>query len=366
MKVAVLTSSRADYGIYLPLLKALKNDSYFSSEIIAFGTHLSPFHGYTLDTIKDDGFNVKYTVESMVLGDSPNAVSTSIGITTSKFADFWKEHQTEFDIVFCLGDRYEMFAAVVAGIPYNITFAHLHGGEKTLGAIDNIFRHTITLSSKLHFVSCSEYGQRVAKLTEITENIFNVGALSIDNLSTIELLSAVKFQTKFGIDLSKPTILATVHPETVAFEKNEVFGIEFCHAMQQLKDYQVLITLPNADTNATILRKQFLNLEKQSEGRIICVENLGSQGYFSAMKLCALLVGNTSSGILEAASFGKWVINLGDRQKGRAQSDNIINVPFDCDEIKVSVNALSDDYNGQNIYFQENPTSKIINELKRL
>ena len=254
--IAIITSSRADYGIYLPLLKALKDDPFFYVRIIAFGTHLSPFHGYTINQIKNDGFKIAYTVESMLTGDSPNAISTTMALTSLKFADFWKEHKEEFDLVFCLGDRYEMFSAVTAGIPFNIPFAHLHGGEKTLGAIDNIFRHAITLASKYHFVSCKEHGERVAELTESKDNIFDIGALSLDNLDSLPLLSKEVFNYKFGIDLNLPTILVTVHPETVTPEMNEIYVEELAETLLELKNYQVIITLPNADTAGTLIRKR--------------------------------------------------------------------------------------------------------------
>ena len=143
MKIGVLTSSRADFGIYLPLLKALQADSFFQLELIVFGTHLSRYHGYTVQQIIEEGFEPIHQIHQMLLTDEDNAISTSYALTALKFADFWKNHS--FDCVFCLGDRYEMAAAVAAGIPYNIPFAHIHGGETTLGAIDNVYRHGISL-----------------------------------------------------------------------------------------------------------------------------------------------------------------------------------------------------------------------------
>lgn len=355
-RIVILTSSRADYGIYLPLLKALKDDSYFDLQIIAFGTHLSPFHGYTVSQIINDGFEVSFKIESMLTGDSPNAISTAMALTSLKFADFWKNHQYDFDLVFCLGDRYEMFAAVTAGIPFNIPFAHLHGGEKTLGAIDNIFRHTITLASKYHFVSCKEHGERVAELTESKDNIFDIGALSLDNLNSLPLLSKDDFFSKFGIDLGHPTILVTVHPETVSPEMNKIYVSELAETLLELKNYQVIVTLPNADTNGSFIRNRLLQLPDQSGNRIYCFENLGSQGYFTAMKYCSFLLGNTSSGIIEAASFGRWIINLGNRQEGRKQSQNIYNVPFNKAMILQSVTEIEKKpvYLGENIYYKEN------------
>lgn len=367
-RIAILTSSRADYGIYLPLLKELKDDAYFDLKIIAFGTHLSPFHGYTLNQILNDGFEVPFRIESMLTGDTPNAISTAMALTSMKFADFWENHQQDFDLVFCLGDRYEMFAAVVAGIPYGIKFAHLHGGEKTLGAIDNIFRHTITLASEYHFVSCTEHGQRVAELLESESNIFNVGAPGLDNLATLALFDKEEFLEHFGIDLNIQTILVTVHPETIAPKKNLEYIEELAISLLELKNYQVLITLPNADISGNVIRKRLLQLPIESDNRIQCYENLGTRGYFSAMKYCTFLLGNTSSGIIEAASFNKWVINVGNRQKGRHQSSNVLNAPFNQKIILELIQKIeqSPSFAGENIYFKGNVAKKICSILKEL
>lgn len=366
--IGILTSSRADYGIYLPLLKTLKGDDFFEVKIIAFGTHLSPFHGYTINQIFADGFDVSFEIESILAGDTPSAIATTMALTSIKFADFWKEHQQGFDLVFCLGDRYEMFAAVTAGIPFNIPFAHLHGGEKTLGAIDNIFRHSITLASKYHFVSCKEHGERVAELTESKDNIFDVGALSLDNLNSLTLLSKDDFYSKFGIDLNCPTILVTVHPETISPEMNESNAVELTNVLLAMEHYQVLITLPNADTNGIIIRNKLLQLSSESENRIYCFENLGSQGYFAAMKYCSFLLGNTSSGIIEAASFGKWVINLGNRQEGRKQSQNCYNATFNKENILQTILKIENNitYSGANIYFKGNAAKNICSILKNI
>ena len=366
MKIAVLTSSRADYGIYLPLLNVLKNDPFFDLKIIAFGTHLSPFHGYGLDQILSDGFKISFQIESMIAGDTPNAISSAMALTSLKFADFWRDHQNDFDLVFCLGDRYEMFAAVVAGIPFGIKYAHLHGGEKTLGAIDNIFRHSITMTSKYHFVSCEAHARRVSELIESEENIFNVGSLSLDNFNSLHVLSKEAFFNRFGVDLNQPTILVTVHPETVSPEGNAYCVEELAKTLLELNNYQILITLPNADTNGLVIRRRFMQLPDESNQRISCHENLGSQGYFTAMKYCAFLLGNTSSGIIEAASFRKWVINLGNRQKGRQQSNNTINIPFKQEIIVQTINKIEQnpDYSETNIYYKENVAKNICSIIK--
>lgn len=367
MKIGVLTSSRADYGIYLPLLKALKKDPYFNLDIICFGTHLSTFHGYTLKKILEEGFEVSYKIESMLAGDSPNAIATSMALTELKFADFWKDHQKDFDLVICLGDRYEMFSAVMAGVPFGIKFVHLHGGEKTLGAVDNIFRHSITLASCIHFVSCEEHAARVAELIEKKDIIYVVGALALDNLASMSYYTKIEFYNQFNVDLEKPTVLVTVHPETVMPERNTEYAEIISEVMLKMHNFQFLITLPNADTNGMTIRNRFLRLPAETGGRVICHENLGTRGYFTAMKHCSFLLGNTSSGIIEAASFRKWVINLGSRQLGRAHSKNILNSAFSAREILLAAEKIKNDpvYSGGNIFYKDNASNAIIDILKK-
>ena len=365
MRIGILTSSRADFGIYLPLIKRLKDDSFFKLNIIAFGTHLSPFHGETIKQIYEEGFDVKYKVESMLLTDSAEAISTAVGLTIIKFADFWHKYQSEFDLVFCLGDRYEMFAAVSAGIPFQIPFAHLHGGETTLGAIDNVFRHCITMASKLHFVATNEFALKVAQLIGTEKNIYNVGALSLDNLMEIKLLSPDEFKLKWGIDLSEKTILTTFHPETVQKEDNVKYAFELVKVINNNQDFQFLITMPNADTMGNEIRKIWIK-ELENHKNVSLIENLGTQSYFTAMKYCTFLLGNTSSGIIEAASFQKYVINIGERQKGRACSENVFHVAVDASAIQEIIKNISDDtsFSKENIYFKADSAVEIVKQLK--
>ncbi|MFK7946515.1 MAG: UDP-N-acetylglucosamine 2-epimerase [Saprospiraceae bacterium] len=364
MRIVVLTSSRADYGIYLPLLKKLKADNFFDLKIIAFGTHLSRFHGYTVERIEQDGFEIVEKLETLILGDSETAISNAIGNTVSRFAAIWEKLKNQVDLVFALGDRYEMFAAVTASIPFNIQIAHLHGGETTLGAIDNKFRHAITLMSSIHFAATESYCEKIKRLIGQEHYIFNVGALSIENLDNFQLLSKIAFQKQFNIDISIPTILTTFHPETVSIEKNETYTKILVDTFEKLsKDYQIVITMPNADTMGSMIRNYFVELSKKNS-KIVCVENFGSLGYFSCIKYCSFLLGNTSSGIIEAASLGKYVINIGDRQKGRARSENVIDVEVDMVKILESVQKIKSDYKGENVYYIENSSNKIIKALK--
>lgn len=366
IKVGVLTSSRADYGIYLPLLKALEQDEEFNLKLIVFGTHLSKLHGYTLSQIESDGYSAFRKIESLLLGDSTNSVSTSYSLTALKFSEFWEQNQNEFDIVFALGDRFEMAAAVAASVPYQVRIAHLHGGETTLGAIDNIYRHSISLSSVIHFVSTETFKNRLYQLLDDQNaKIFNIGSLSLENLRNIPLLTIDEFQKKWGIDLSLDTILVTVHPETVAFELNQIYSREVVKAIEQLSGkYQIVITMPNADTSGIIYRQAFNEISEKHKN-IKLIENFGTQSYFTCMKYSRLLIGNTSSGIIEAASFEKYVLNLGERQKGRLCGENVLHLPFDAKKIVESAENYNDKiFSGVNHYYQPNPSQRILQLIK--
>ena len=337
-KIGILTSSRADYSIYIPLIKELVSNKFFSVEIIAFGSHLSKEHGYTVDTIKNDSLAIIKCIDvGYTSDDSPYGIAKTMGITTEKFAQFWTLNS--YNLIFCLGDRYEMFAAVASVLPFQIKIAHLYGGETTLGAIDNSFRHCLTHFSDLHYVACEKYKKRVLELTEDNQNVFNYGHLSIDNLKHLTLLNLFELKALTNVDFTKPTILCTFHPETIAFERNEEFVDILSRVFTDISDFQLVITMPNTDTGGMVIRKRFEKLEKECDW-IFCKENLGTIGYLSAMKYCEFMLGNTSSGFVEASFFPKHVINLGDRQKGRILTPNIIQTPITYVDIMNSINLI--------------------------
>lgn len=364
MKIGILTSSRADYGIYLPLLNKLKEDDFFNLEIIAFGTHLSKSHGYTLTEIEKEGFDCIHTISSLISNDDEQAIVTSYGLTILKFADFWQANK--YDLVFCLGDRFEMSAAVQAGIPFGIKFAHIHGGETTLGAIDNIYRHQITHASVLHFTATEKFTEKVIQLTGILENVHTVGSLSLDGIENFKPIAKQLFFDKFNIP-NKDFALITFHPETIDPNSNKVAAVEMRNALAQLsKKLFLVITMPNADTMGSVFRKEIELLKKEFPEQVLCIENFGKENYFSAMYYAKILIGNTSSGILEAASFGKYVVNVGDRQKGRAQSKNCIDTPFLTEKMSNAINKVLalNSFKGKNIYCKSATVQQIINKLK--
>lgn len=365
MRIAILTSSRADYSIYYPLLVQLKKNKNFIFDIIAFGSHISQEIDNSLCKIIEDGFDIKYKINTNPSSDQAVAISESMGETIKYFSQIWQNER--YDLVFCLGDRYEMFAAVSSTVPFNLSIAHIHGGEETLGAIDNKFRHSITHMSRYHFTTTEFYKKRVIELIQESNHVYNVGSLSYDNMKNLKLISLTEFQLKFNIDLSKPTILITFHPETASIDQNEFFINELINALQCIKHFQFVFTMPNSDPESNIIRTKITDFVK-SNTNAIAVENFGTIGYLTCMKYCKLMLGNTSSGFAEAAYFPKPVINLGDRQKGRLVTSNIINCKIIKNEIIAafekasSLNVLE----RSNIYGSGNAAIKIIDILCKI
>ncbi len=364
MKIGVLTSSRADYGIYLPLLEKLKKESFFKLEIIVFGSHLYSQYGLTVDSIKSDGYETIHQIYSFANDDSEKGISFSFAETAIKFAKFWSENF--YDLVFCLGDRFEMCAAVQSSIPFGVKLAHLHGGETTIGAIDNIYRHQITLASQIHFVSSETFLSRVEDIIGNKKNIFNVGSLSLDGFDKINLPEWTDVRNLFGIP-DKEFILITFHPETVDPNQNKIYVKIIFETLSKLcEQFHLIITLSNADTMGSLYRTYTKKLKNLKPKNITLVENFGKYNYFSAMKAAKTLVGNTSSAILESASFGKYAVNVGKRQLGRLRSKNIFDVPFNKQLIIDAVNKIVKKglFQGENKYFKPNTATNIIKIIK--
>jgi GDP/UDP-N,N'-diacetylbacillosamine 2-epimerase (hydrolysing) len=362
MKVGVLTSARSDYGNYRQLLRVLNNDIFFNVSLIVFGTHLSHEHGYTVSNIYDDGYYER-TIEIDIIpkGDDALSICKMMGETINKLSTLWSVEK--FDLVFCLGDRFEMFAACSSTIPFNIPLAHISGGEETLGAIDDKFRHSITSMSKYHFTTTEVYRNRVINIKSNNENVYNVGSLNIDNLNNTKFLSKIEFKECYNIDLNLPSILFTFHPETISFEKNKSHISEIISALKEITGYQFIITMPNADTMNGLIRNELNNFISECPNAI-GIESFGSVGYFSCIKYCAFMLGNTSSGFVEAGYFKKFVINLGQRQQGRIVTDNIINCEINKDSILTAINQIKDKiFNSKITLYGEGGSAEKISEI---
>lgn len=362
-KIAVLTCGRSDFSAYLPLLKELECRESVLLQIIALGTHTSHYHGYTISQIREEGFKNIIAIDATLGDDKSDSIAISMGLTSIRLAEVWRCNQ--FDLIFCLGDRYEMFAAVASAIHFNLKIVHFHGGEKTLGAVDNCFRHAITAMSDYHFTSCKAHQLRVRDIVEeeFSENVFNVGALSLQNIKTIPLFEKREFSKIFKIDISKPTVLVTYHPETIALDVNKK-NIDALLSVFSSIEEQVLLTLPNNDTMGASARETFLKYSNINKN-IFVYDFLGVKGYYSAMKYCSYMLGNSSSGIVEAASFGCYVINVGNRQKGRYGSDNVFHAPCETKDILEIINRIKTlrPYDGKNVYFQPDTLNKILENL---
>ena len=338
MKIALLTSSRADLGIQMPLIRMLRQDARCSLTVIAFGSHLDPRFGSTISEVRATVSAPLIELPPVLRGDSPADISEAMGRTMEQFSIVWQQHRP--DRIIALGDRYEMFAAVSAALPLGIPIAHIHGGEVTLGAIDNALRHSMTHMADLHFTCSDVYRDRVVRMIGHDTGVHNTGALSVDNLREMQLLSVEGVRERFGIDLSSPTVLITYHPETVDLAHAEQHWKEWASAVTTLGGrYAMLVTLPNADTGGLWLRERWRELVRDLPNAT-AVDSLGALGYLSCMKHTAFLLGNSSSGYVEASFLQKPVIDVGERQTGRLVTPNIVRCPIQAQAILSAVELI--------------------------
>ncbi len=339
--IAVVTTSRADYGMLLPVLREIKADPELELQLLVSGMHLSPIFDMTVRLIEANGFEIAERVEMLLSSDTPEGVSKSIGLGIIGFAQVFA--RTRPDILVVLGDRFEMYAAAVAALPFNIPVAHIHGGDVTQGAIDDALRHSMTKLSHLHFVATETYARRVAQLGEEPWRIKVCGETSLDNLRTIKFLTKEELKSQYGIPVEPKPLLVTYHPVTLEYGQAEWQISELLAALQKFS-LPVIFTMPNADMGNNIIRQKIAE-HKQSNFNVWCLENMGTQGYFSLMHLAAAMIGNSSSGIVEAPSFKLPVVNIGSRQKGRIRAANVIDVGYDRNEIISGIEkAISEEF----------------------
>ncbi len=331
--IGVVTVARSDYGVYLPLLRAITADPDLKLLLFVSGAHLSERFGNTVSAIEADGFPIAERVEMLLPSDAPETVAESMGCGTAGFARAFA--RTRPDLLVVLGDRFEMHAAASAAVPFTIPMAHIGGGELTEGAIDDSFRHSLTKLSHLHFVYTEEFARRVVQMGEEPWRVRVCGALSLDNLDHVKLLDRSELEKRFGLQLDEPFLLVTYHPVTLETDDLERQIRELLAALEA-SGMRVVFTMPNADAGNSAIRRGLGDFVRD-QARAQVVENMGTQGYFSAMKLAAAMVGNSSSGILEAASFALPVVNIGTRQKGRPRARNVLDVGYGRQEIAAAI-----------------------------
>ena len=351
-KICVVTGSRADYGLLYWLMKDIIHDKDLELQIVVTGMHLSPEYGNTYREIEKDGFKINQKVDIQLSSDSQTSVSKSMGIGMIGFSEAFNELQPNLIIV--LGDRFEIFSAVSVAMISKIPIAHLHGGEKTEGAFDEAIRHSITKMSHLHFTSIEEYRNRVIQLGENPETVFNVGGLGIDNINKLKLLSKTNFEKNINFRLGIKNILVTFHPVTLEKGTSKIQFQELLKSISELQNTKIIFTKTNSDPDGGIINKM-IDEYSSKNNNAIAFKSMGQLNYLSALQFVDGVVGNSSSGLLEAPSFNIGTINIGDRQKGRIKAESVINYLPNKDSIDSALIKLYYDDFKKIINISKNP-----------
>lgn len=367
-RIGIMTGTRAEYGLLKPLMQEINKDNDLELYLIVSGMHLSPEFGMTYQEIEEDGFEINAKVEMLLSSDSPAGISKSIGLGVIGFADEFQ--RADLDMLILLGDRYEALSAAISAMVMRIPIAHLHGGEVTEGAIDEGIRHSITKMSYLHFTSTEQYRNRVIQLGENPERVFYVGALGVENIKKINLMTKEELERAIHFEIDENTVVVTYHPVTLENNTVEEQFLNLLKVLDRNPKIRMIFTKANADTNGRIVNELIDKYAAQNSERACAFMSLGQKRYLSALKYCRIVIGNSSSGIIEAPSFGKPIINIGDRQKGRICADSVINCGYTQQEIQQAMEtALTEEFenkarNCRNPYEKENTAANIISVIK--
>lgn len=367
-RIGIMTGTRAEYGLLKSLMQEINKDNDLELYLIVSGMHLSPEFGMTYKEIEEDGFEINAKVEMLLSSDSPAGISKSIGLGVIGFADEFQ--RADLDMLILLGDRYEALSAAICAMVMRIPIAHLHGGELTEGAIDEGIRHSITKMSYLHFTSTEEYRRRVIQLGENPERVFCVGAIGVENIKKINLMTKEELERSIHFEIDENTVIVTYHPVTLENNTVEEQFLNLLEVLDRNPKIRMIFTKANADTNGRIVNELIDKYAAQNSERACAFMSLGQKRYLSALKYCRIVIGNSSSGIIEAPSFGKPIINIGDRQKGRICADSVINCGYTQQEIQQAMEtALTEEFenkarNCRNPYEKENTAANIISVIK--
>ena len=366
-KICVITGTRAEYGLLRWVMQGIKDDPELTLQVIATGMHLSPEFGLTYREIEKDGFQIDRKVEMLTSSDTPVGIAKSMGLGLIGFADALNELQP--DLIVVLGDRFEIFSAVSAALVARIPVAHLHGGETTEGAFDEALRHSITKMSHLHFVAAEQYRQRVIQLGERPDRVFLVGGIGIDNIKRLQLLDREELEASIDFKFGPKNLLITFHPVTLETATAGNQMAEMLAALTELKDTNLIFTMPNADTDGRAL----INMVNQfvaTHPNARAFTSLGQLRYLSCIAQVDGVVGNSSSGLTEVPSFMKGTINIGDRQRGRLMADSVINCEPSCESIAAAlVQLYSAEFQARlreviNPYGEGGASAKVVRILK--
>lgn len=366
-KICILTATRAEYGLLKQVILKLKTVVEFDVRIVVTGTHLSPEFGLTYREIENDGIKIDEKIEILLSSDTATAISKAMGLAMIGFADYFSRFEP--DMLLVLGDRYETLAICCAAMNQKIPIAHLYGGDLTEGSMDEMMRHAITKLSYLHFTNTEECRNRVIQLGEQPNRVFSVGEIGIENICMEKLMTKAELEESLMFKLDKPYALVTFHPATLENSDSRDEFQAILNACEKFKDMNFIFTKANADANGRVINQLLEQYANQHENAI-AFDSLGMTRYLSAVKYCEMVIGNSSSGLVEAPSFGVPTINIGDRQKGRHQGDSVINCKTEENDIAAAMAlALSEEFkkiakNTNNPYGDGNTSDKIIDKIK--
>ena len=369
-KICVITGSRADYGIMSNFLKKLQSSKEFDLKLIVTCMHLLPKYGNTYKEILNDGLRIYKKIRLPLNSDSAKSISKATGVGIIKFTNVLSKIKP--DLVIILGDRFESLAFAVATLYLNIPIGHIHGGESTYAAVDDAIRHSISKIANFHFVSSLIYKKRLIRMGENPRKIFVIGSLAIDNLKLINFFSKEKIEKKIRSKLFDKNFLITIHPETTGNNHLNTNLDKVLDCLSSFKDTKLIFTYPNLDLGSNKILKKIKNFVKNNKSNSIIIKSLGQKLYFSIVKFSSLIIGNSSSGIIEIPSFGIPSINLGDRQEGRLRSKSVIDCKINQKDFKNSlIKGLSHKFNFKirkfrNPYYKKNSCEKLIKILKNL
>lgn len=367
-RICVVTGSRAEYGLLYWPLRAIAGEPGLRLQVVATGAHLSPEFGLTWRQIEADGFGIDAKVEMLLSGDTPAAITKSLGLGVIGFADAFERLAP--DLVVVLGDRFEILAAAQAAVLARVPLAHIHGGELSENAFDESIRHAITKMAQWHFVAAEPYRKRVVQMGEAPERVFNVGAPGLDHLARLDWMSRAELERELGLPLGTPLLLATYHPETLAGSPPEQGMRELLDALERFPQATVVLTYPNADTGGRVLIRMIDEFAAARRPRVAAFASLGQRRYLSLMREADAVVGNSSSGITEAPALRRATVNVGGRQDGRLKASSVIDCAGDAAAIAAAIGrALSAPFRASlagtvSLYGAGNASAAIVARLK--
>lgn len=368
-KICVVTSTRAEYGLLYWLLKEIEADSELKLQLIVTGMHLSPEFGLTYKEIEKE-FKIDKKIEILSSSHTRLDICAEMARVYEKFAPALAELKP--DILVLLGDRYEIFGVAGVASIMQIPIAHIHGGETTQGAFDEAFRHSITKMSHIHFAATNEYANRIIQLGEDPSRVFNVGGPGIENIKKLNLLNKDEFEKSIKFKLAKKNILITFHPVTLENSSAREQFNELLNALDELEETNFIFTKANSDTDGDVINKMIDEYVSENPQKAVAFASLGQLRYLSAIKFVDIVLGNSSSALLEVPSFKKATINIGDRQKGRARASSVIDVrPFKEEILAAIKRAYSKEFEQTlkdtiNPYDGGNPSKKMVKILKEI